>query len=198
MSAAPGIRSAYGTTGVALLGGGLLVFFALAGARRRLGSSPIVASALGSALACWILQRRFADVADAADASGLPVVALIGVGALAFFFAARQLPASVALPRARDSLWLALAAVGIAFGSAAIQRGPTQESLQVARGDSNRPPVVLIVLDTVRADHLALYGYYRDTMPKLESFARREAVVVRRAVQPAPGRSRRMRRSSPA
>ena len=33
------------------------------------------------------------------------------------------------------------------------------------------PSVILIVLDTVRADHLSLYGYKRDTMPRLASWA---------------------------
>ncbi|HED64526.1 MAG TPA: hypothetical protein ENJ09_03120 [Planctomycetes bacterium] len=35
--------------------------------------------------------------------------------------------------------------------------------------------LVLIVLDTLRADHLATYGYGRDTMPKLDAFAREKA-----------------------
>ena len=34
------------------------------------------------------------------------------------------------------------------------------------------PNVLLIVLDTVRADHLSLYGYERPTSPNLERFAR--------------------------
>ena len=49
------------------------------------------------------------------------------------------------------------------------------------------PPVVLIVLDTVRADHLGLYGYPRDTMPRLGEWASEHAVVVDRAVSNAPG-----------
>ncbi len=37
----------------------------------------------------------------------------------------------------------------------------------------SRPPdVVLVVLDTVRADHLSAYGYARPTSPHLEAFAR--------------------------
>ncbi|MEP7361656.1 MAG: sulfatase-like hydrolase/transferase [Acidobacteriota bacterium] len=36
---------------------------------------------------------------------------------------------------------------------------------------SNRPNVVLISLDTTRADHLSVYGYSRRTTPKLEAFA---------------------------
>jgi len=35
------------------------------------------------------------------------------------------------------------------------------------------PNVLLIVLDTVRADHLSLYGYHRTTTPKLEQLAKR-------------------------
>lgn len=34
-----------------------------------------------------------------------------------------------------------------------------------------RPPVVLIILDTVRADHMSLYGYERDTTPRLAQLA---------------------------
>jgi hypothetical protein len=44
-----------------------------------------------------------------------------------------------------------------------------------------RPNVVLISMDTVRADHLALYGYARDTTPHLREFAR-EATLYRRAM----------------
>ncbi len=44
-----------------------------------------------------------------------------------------------------------------------------------------RPNVILITLDTVRADHLSLYGYARDTSPHLQQFAR-EATVYTRAI----------------
>lgn len=43
------------------------------------------------------------------------------------------------------------------------------------------PDIVLIVLDTVRADHLELYGYRYSTMPHLTAWAR-EALVFDRAV----------------
>jgi len=35
-----------------------------------------------------------------------------------------------------------------------------------------RPNVLLVVMDTVRADHLSLYGYDRPTTPNLEAFAK--------------------------
>jgi arylsulfatase A-like enzyme len=41
------------------------------------------------------------------------------------------------------------------------------------------PNVLLIVLDTVRADHLELYGYERATMPELAAFAARGTTYTR-------------------
>lgn len=43
------------------------------------------------------------------------------------------------------------------------------------------PSVILITLDTVRADHLSLYGYNRDTSPHLKEFAR-DATVFTHAI----------------
>jgi arylsulfatase A-like enzyme len=50
---------------------------------------------------------------------------------------------------------------------------------------SGAPNVLLIVLDTVRADHLSLYGYERDTTPNLRRWANR-GVVFEEARSPAP------------
>jgi arylsulfatase A-like enzyme len=47
------------------------------------------------------------------------------------------------------------------------------------------PNVLLIVLDTVRADHLSLYGYPRPTSPNLERLARR-GICYNSARAPAP------------
>jgi arylsulfatase A-like enzyme len=47
------------------------------------------------------------------------------------------------------------------------------------------PNVVVILLDTVRADHLSLYGYRRGTSPRLEALAN-ESLVFRWAYAPAP------------
>jgi len=43
----------------------------------------------------------------------------------------------------------------------------TLSSLQ----DSSRPNVILITMDTVRADHLSVYGYERETSPNLKKLA---------------------------
>ncbi|NKB89007.1 MAG: sulfatase-like hydrolase/transferase [Acidobacteria bacterium] len=42
---------------------------------------------------------------------------------------------------------------------------------------SSPPPVLLIVIDTVRADHMSLYGYERDTTPRLKEWAESGTVV---------------------
>jgi arylsulfatase A-like enzyme len=54
------------------------------------------------------------------------------------------------------------------------------------RGGARPPNVVLISVDTLRADHLELYGYGRRTMPNLTAWAEREAVVFENAVVQAP------------
>ncbi|MGB5295470.1 MAG: sulfatase, partial [Thermoanaerobaculia bacterium] len=44
--------------------------------------------------------------------------------------------------------------------------------------DRDRPNVVLILVDTLRADHLSVYGYSRRTTPNLEDFARTAVVFT--------------------
>jgi arylsulfatase A-like enzyme len=47
-----------------------------------------------------------------------------------------------------------------------------------------RPDIVLIVLDTLRADRLSCYGYPRETSPHLDAFAH-SGVLFERAISPA-------------
>ena len=69
------------------------------------------------------------------------------------------------MPRAVSGLLAALAAAaGLACGA----------------GDAPRPHVVLISLDTLRADHVGAYGYGRPTTPHLDGFAR-DAFLFERA-----------------
>lgn len=44
---------------------------------------------------------------------------------------------------------------------------------------SDRPNVILIVLDATRADHLSCYGYFRATTPNLDAFAARSVRYTR-------------------
>lgn len=54
---------------------------------------------------------------------------------------------------------------------------------EIATCDS--PPVILIVVDTLRADHLSTYGYARLTSPALDAYARSGA-VFEHAYAPSP------------
>ena len=43
-------------------------------------------------------------------------------------------------------------------------------------GNKGPPNVVIIIMDTVRQDHLSLYGYDRETTPNLEKLGRTSTV----------------------
>jgi arylsulfatase A-like enzyme len=45
--------------------------------------------------------------------------------------------------------------------------------------------VILIIIDTVRADHLGCYGYRRDTSPNLDAFSK-DCILFRNAISAAP------------
>lgn len=53
-------------------------------------------------------------------------------------------------------------------------------------GEPRRPParphVIFIDVDTLRADRLGMYGYARETSPRLDAWARREAVIYDDAI----------------
>lgn len=59
----------------------------------------------------------------------------------------------------------------------------TQNSLSSSLA-VNRPSVILIVMDTVRADHLSVYGYKRDTTPNLKAFSK-QATLFTHAIAPS-------------
>src|SRR5262245_20957245 len=52
------------------------------------------------------------------------------------------------------------------------------------RGIPRQPSVILISLDTLRADHMGVYGYERPTTPNLDRLAS-ESIVFEHAFAPA-------------
>ncbi len=78
---------------------------------------------------------------------------------------------------ARFSCWFLLAA---GCGGPGGESEPATEPLSATRG------VVLISIDTLRADHLGCYGYSRDTSPFIDSLAAR-GVLFEHAFAPLPG-----------
>ncbi|MDR3621499.1 MAG: sulfatase-like hydrolase/transferase [Paludisphaera borealis] len=64
--------------------------------------------------------------------------------------------------------------VGLSLGSEVLRESSAANRLPSPPAAASRPPnVLLIVLDTVRADRMSLYGYERDTTPSLARLAGR-------------------------
>ncbi|HTS68823.1 MAG TPA: sulfatase-like hydrolase/transferase [Terriglobia bacterium] len=74
-------------------------------------------------------------------------------------------------------LWSGIiyAAVAILAAYVGISHLPGQltDSTAHAMGKGRSPNIVLIVMDTTRADHLSSYGYFRNTTPNIDQLARR-------------------------
>ena len=57
--------------------------------------------------------------------------------------------------------------------------------LAACGGDSAHPNVVIVAIDTLRADHLGCYGYPRPTSPRIDAFAA-ESVLFEQTVAQSP------------
>jgi len=82
------------------------------------------------------------------------------------------------------------AAIGLAaglmvtgFGLGRERPAPAAPAFATARASAH-PNVVLIVMDTARADHLSVYGYQRDTTPNLKKLAA-DGTVYQQAISAA-------------
>ncbi|HHQ44996.1 MAG TPA: hypothetical protein ENN13_02550 [Candidatus Altiarchaeales archaeon] len=80
----------------------------------------------------------------------------------------------------RMRVWMGVLALLILTAAANV--APEFWSERVGAG---KPNIVLITVDTLRADHLGVYGYGRNTSPNIDEFSR-SAVVFRNAVTPMP------------
>ncbi|NOT31263.1 MAG: sulfatase [Planctomycetes bacterium] len=160
-------------TGVA---GGVLALAALRlGPARRL-QPAVLGTCAALALACAVLKdSAFAEHLGHEDELLFESLGatLLCAGALAV------LPALLALVPARTPgalRVLVLLALGCGFalrprierGDGEHRRPPPDYARSEARvADAKKPSVFVLVLDTVRADHLPAYGYARETMPEL-------------------------------
>ncbi|HEX8985166.1 MAG TPA: sulfatase, partial [Bryobacteraceae bacterium] len=130
------------------------------------------------------LGQEFAllELQDSARTLGTGV--WLGSAALAAVWIAAAVGA-VTVGRRLPKTALGWTAAGLAFGLIACGVWQGSESSARAQdsapasGHSSRTNVVLIVMDTVRADHLGLYGYARGTTPYLARLARESAVYTR-------------------
>jgi arylsulfatase A-like enzyme len=82
---------------------------------------------------------------------------------------------------ARFAAFGAMLAIGaIASGRSEVASRPVEVGSAAKAG---RPNIVLVVMDTVGARHMSLYGYERPTTPRIEALAR-EATVYGHAISP--------------
>jgi hypothetical protein len=117
----------------------------------------------------------------------LPAAAVSAVASGAFLFVAVLSLGARPTRRLSWVRWLPiLVAVLLAAHSCISFRtcGSYDYGATTARRPGYRPHIILIIIDTVRADHMRCYGYSRDTMPALERWAT-GALTARRAVSPA-------------
>jgi arylsulfatase A-like enzyme len=86
------------------------------------------------------------------------------------------------------SLPVGLALVGgrFAWDQDRARHGEARELAGLAAATAGAENVILIVLDTVRADHMSLYGYERETTPNLKRVAAERGIVFDFARSPAP------------
>lgn len=124
--------------------------------------------------------------------TGLCLAALVTVAALLVMYIAndgyshesQKLSPLLAIDVRASVPWLAAIAVLLGL-HIFVQQQPVRDDLSSPIANENRgvshPDVILITMDTVRADHLSLYGYARDTSPVLQEFAR-QATVFRHAI----------------
>ena len=131
----------------------------------------------------WVMTELLADSPRPLRAFGFAGTAVAVIGAA--FAAARAGPRPRAIAAASALAALAtLAAVSRVGPDAPRQAGEAAAPAATAAAGPGRPNVLLVVLDTVRADHLSLYGYPRETTPQLERFAG-SATLYARAIAPS-------------
>jgi arylsulfatase A-like enzyme len=104
----------------------------------------------------------------------------IGIGVQGGRWATRRAATAVRVaPRAATGLAVALLAVAVV--AAVVERRDRLADGGGAPADASLPNVLLVVLDTVRAVDLSLYGFERPTTPFLEQLGRR-GVVFEQAI----------------
>jgi arylsulfatase len=130
--------------------------------------------------ACVLAARWVADVAGLAVAIGLAIAVALHVLGV----------------RTRSARWgaaLAAAFVGAALATRGAEPVPIGAAsaavlpprLEARPAAAGAPNIVLVTIDTLRADHLDVYGYARPTSPSLAAFAK-DGVVFETAISAAP------------
>ena len=153
------------------------------------GAGVIVAGGVGLFLAPLVVRIIFPtrlpwDRSFVAVIAALVVVipaASVLFGLWVRFVATRRVSLTLA---SATAVALLLAAPGWVV-DLSVQASPTSGQAPIDRGSAilRDQPVVLVTVDTLRASHMSVYGYERDTTPGLARWAR-EGIVFTQAITP--------------
>ncbi|HMB67779.1 MAG TPA: sulfatase, partial [bacterium] len=142
--------------------------------RLRFVTSPWTAAALLTGLP-WLTVHALSAATRGPKTAG--VLLFPAALLLLAFLVQRILRSRSQVPTVLTTLTVLLAAILLDHTAHVLAPQPPP----AADDEPDRPNVLMIIMDTVRADHLSLYGYERETSPHLEELARR-ATVYRRSV----------------
>ncbi len=179
------------------VGGGAGLGLALAGlgasavvigqARKANHGGAVAAAAVaisGIYCALFLIGVEWGEAAETARWPLAAVCAAFAVVAVAWFAGWSRLrsPAAVSLLAwtALSLLWVELAPLD-RYPWRTIERAPALGAVPPAGGN-----LLLVVLDTVRADHMDLFGYERETMPLLTARVRRDFDVAMKSAAASP------------
>jgi arylsulfatase A-like enzyme len=130
----------------------------------------------------WVSREALQDHSMVVK-TWMSLLAMAAVVALAAIWS-RIVPENAATPRRKAVAAAAIVAlvwISVQTTGAMRAQGAGKPAVSTAQGSPN---IVLITMDTVRADHLSVYGYERQTTPQLQEFAR-EANVYDHAMAAA-------------
>jgi arylsulfatase A-like enzyme len=149
------------------------------GRRLTLLTNPWTTSALLVAIP-WMLKTFFAT--DPSLLKKITSVVILAVSVPGIVWLLRKAGARLGGPLARLALAAAVVFALSVFAHQPLVRGRPRMDTPPPRG--NPPNIVWIVMDTVRADHLSVYGYPRKTTANLEQL-RQEATFYANAIAPS-------------
>ena len=158
--------------------------------RGRAAAGPAVAAAT-PALVVAVEAARHADEVRGPGAFGLAGWAAVVAVVATWWATSRRLDAAPS-GRRRGVAGVVVAAAMLVLVRPALERGPATAATAAAAPVVEPPTstlapkhLLVLLVDTLRADHLGCYGYERDTSPRLDAFATR-GVRFENAVTPKP------------
>ena len=170
-----------GAAGILALSAAAAVASALWSRLLRTPGAPLVSGTCGTLLGAALLMFRSGNAAGL----GADVITLGAYGAVAMLLGGMGLFLSTPAVRGETAqlrVFAAALVVTVVGYLAVDSRAVAVPAPPIVAASTPQPPVVLIVLDTLRTDHLRSNGYGKEIMPRLEQFAAANMVSARRGV----------------